>query len=248
VNWHVAAIIVVIAIAAALYFGSRRNYGDGPYAREVAEAIPRIEKGTGLKFKQKPKIELRSKEQVREFLLKKFNEETPAEELKGEEEAYKLLGLLPDSLDLRKFLLAVLTEQVIGYYDPATKVLYVVNGTDDQTVGITITHELVHALQDQYVSLDSIQKSTMDNDRLTAAQAVIEGQAQYEQLSSMGTGSNNIAISVGGRDRIREMIRESMTSMPVLATAPITSAAHAPPLWGCAKDSIAAPLTTIDAT
>jgi len=221
VNWRVAAVVAVIAIAAALYFGSRRNYGDGPYAREVAEAIPRIEKGTGLKFKQKPKIELRSKEQVREFLLKKFNEETPAEELKGEEEAYKLLGLLPDSLDLRKFLLAVLTEQVIGYYDPATKVLYVVNGTDDQTVGITITHELVHALQDQYVSLDSIQKSTMDNDRLTAAQAVIEGQAQYEQLSTMGTGSNNIAISVGGRDRIREMIRESMTSMPVLATAPM---------------------------
>ena len=109
VNWRVAAVVVVIAVAAALYFGSRRNYGDGPYAREVAEAIPRIEKGTGLKFKTKPKIELRSKEQVREFLLKKFNEDTPAEEMKGEESAYKLLGLLPDSMDLRKFLLAVLT-------------------------------------------------------------------------------------------------------------------------------------------
>ena len=83
----------------------------------------------------------------------------------------------------------MLTEQVIGYYDPAAKVLYVVKGADDQTVGITITHELVHALQDQYTNLDSIQKSTTDSDRLTAAQAVIEGQAQFEQLSIMVGGS-----------------------------------------------------------
>ena len=110
------------ALGAALLFAACNRGSDakGPYAREVAEAIPRIEKATGLKFKTPPKVEVRTKEQVKEFLLKKFNEETPAEELKREEEAYKLLGLLPDSLDLRKFLLAVLTEQVTGYYDPAT--------------------------------------------------------------------------------------------------------------------------------
>ena len=49
----------------------------------------------------------------------------------GEETAYKLFGMLPDSMDLRKFLLAVLNEQVVGYYDPATKVLYVVEGADE---------------------------------------------------------------------------------------------------------------------
>jgi hypothetical protein len=164
---------------------------------------------------------VRSREQVREFLLRKFNEDTPAQELAGEEAAYKLLGLLPDSLDLRKFLLAVLNEQVVGYYDPATKVLYVVQGADENTVNITITHELVHALQDQYVNLDSIQKATSDNDRMTAAQAVIEGQAQFEQLSIMLGGSDNVALRVGGRDRIREMIRENQSAMPVFATAPM---------------------------
>ena len=105
----------------------------------------------------------------------------------------------------------MLTEQVIGYYDPATKVLYVVKGADEKTVAITITHELVHALQDQYVNLDSLQKLTGDNDRLTAAQAVIEGQAQFEQLSIMVGGSSNIALRVGGRDRMREMIRENQS-------------------------------------
>jgi hypothetical protein len=195
--------------------------GDGPYAQEVADAVPRIEKATGLQFKHPPKLELRSKEQVREFLLKQFDEATPAAELKGEEAAYKLLGMIPDSMDLRKFLLAVLNEQVIGYYDPATKVLYVVQGADEKLAGITITHELVHALQDQYVNLDSIQHATDDNDRLSAAQAVIEGQAQYQQLSIMLGGSENIALRVGGRDRIREMIRDNQSAMPVFATAPM---------------------------
>jgi hypothetical protein len=195
--------------------------GDGPYASEVADAVPRIETATGLKFKTPPKVELRTKEQVRDFLLKQFDEETPAAELKGEEAAYKLFGLIPDSMDLRQFLISVLTEQVVGYYDPSTKVLYVVQGADEKLAGITITHELVHALQDQYVNLDSIQHATSDNDRLSAAQAVIEGQAQYEQLSIMLGGSENIALKIGGRDRIREMIRENQSAMPVFATAPM---------------------------
>ena len=221
VNRRLAAVIIAVAIGAALFFGRRRSAGEGPYAQEVADAVPRIEKSTGMKFKTPPRVEARSKEQVRAFLLKKFDESTPASEIAGEETAYKLFGLLPDTLDLRKFYLAILTEQVIGYYDPSTKVLYVVQGADEKTLGITITHELVHALQDQYVNLDSLQKSTDDSDRLSALQAVIEGQAQFEQLSIMVGGSSNIAMRVGGRDRIREMIRENQSAMPVFSTAPM---------------------------
>ena len=221
VNVRVAAVVVIAAIAAALYFGRHRGVGDGPYAQEVAEAVPRIEKATGMVFKTPPRVEARDKEQVRAFLVKKFDESSPASELAGEEAAYKLFGLLPDSLDLRKFFLAVLTEQVIGYYDPAAKVLYVVKGADEKTVRITITHELVHALQDQYVNLDSLQKSTIDSDKLSAVQAIIEGQAMFEQMSIMAGGASNIALRVGGRDGMREMIRESQSSQPVFATAPM---------------------------
>ncbi|HEX7981467.1 MAG TPA: hypothetical protein VF461_22845 [Gemmatimonadaceae bacterium] len=196
--------------------------GKGPYAREVAEAIPRIEKATGLKFKTPPKIEVRTKEQVRDYLLEKFNEETPASELAGEEKAYKQLGLIPDTMNLRAFLLRILQEQVVGYYDPATKTLYVVNGADEQIVGVTITHELVHALQDQYANLDSLQKASKDNDRLAAAQALIEGEAQFEQVAIMLGGSENIETRIPGSwERVREQIRNNMGDMPVFATAPM---------------------------
>jgi hypothetical protein len=214
------------ALGAAVLFAACNRGGDaagkGPYAREVAEAMPRIEKATGLKFKTPPKVEVRTREQVKDFLLKKFNEETPASELAGEEKAYKLLGLIPDTMDLRAFLLRILTEQVVGYYDPAAKTLYVVNGADEQIVGVTITHELVHALQDQYANLDSLQKASTDNDRLAAAQALIEGEAQFEQLAIMLGGAENIETRLPGTwERIREEIRNRQGEMPVFATAPM---------------------------
>jgi len=141
-------------------------------------------------------------------------------DLAGEEAAYKRLGMIPDTLKLQPFLESLLEEQIVGYYDPGTKVLYIVEGAAKDMAAITITHELVHALQDQYISLDSVQKVHGDNDRQSAAQAVFEGQAVYEQISIM-LGGSNIAINLpGGWDRIREMIREGQASMPVFAAAP----------------------------
>jgi hypothetical protein len=205
-----------------------RPVGSGPYAKEVAAAIPSIEKSVGLKFKTPPKVESRSKDEVRAFLEKKFNEDLPALELAGAERAYKLFGLIPDTLDLRKFMLGLLTEQVAGYYDPETKVLYVVgaqgNGPGSVTpemISITITHELVHALQDQYFPLDSLEKEHGDNDRTSAVQAVIEGEAVFEQMSAM-LGGNNFAMALpGGWDKVRQMIRDAQGTMPVFSTAPM---------------------------
>jgi len=214
-----AAAAIVLAAVACNRGG---DSGSGPYAREVAEAIPRIEQSTGLKFKSPPKVEARTKEQVRDFLLKQFDEATPAAQLAGEEKAYKLLGLIPDSMNLRAFFVRVLTEQVVGYYDPKAKTLYVVSGADEQVVGITITHELIHALQDQYVNLDSIQKSGASNDRLAAAQALVEGEAQFEQISIMLGGPEQIETRLPGAwDRVREEIRNRQGEMPVFATAPM---------------------------
>jgi hypothetical protein len=202
----------------------------GPYGKEVAKAIPIVESGTGLKFKTPPKLEVKTRDEVRAFLEAKFNEERPALEMAGQEQAYRLFGLLPDTLELAPFLLKLLTEQVAGYYDPSTKVLYVVSdgtgatnspATSPDVLSITITHELVHALQDQYLPLDSIQKLRNDNDRTMAAQAVIEGGATYEQLSAMLGGGNMFARLPGGWDRVRQMIRDSQGQMPVLGSAPM---------------------------
>ena len=199
---------------------SQKPKYEGPYAKEVSEAIPMIERAVGLKFKTPPKLQTRSKEQVRQFVTKQFTDSLAAHDIAGQEAAYKRLGMIPDTMNLQAFLTGLLEEQIVGYYDPHTKVLYVVDGSPQDMATLTITHELVHALQDQYISLDSVQRIRDDNDRLSAAQAVFEGQAVYEQISIM-LGGSNIAINLpGGWERIREMIRENQASMPIFAAAP----------------------------
>ena len=193
---------------------------EGPYATQVAQAVPMIEKAVGLKFKTPPRVETRSKEQVRQYIVKQVSDSQAVRELNGEEAAYKRFGLIPDTLKLQPFLESLLVEQIVGFYDPHTKILYIVDGSPKDLVATIVTHELVHALQDQYISLDSVQKVVGDNDRQSAAQSVFEGQAVYEQIS-IALGGSNIAINLpGGWDRIRDMIRESQASMPVFAAAP----------------------------
>lgn len=191
-----------------------------PVAARVADAVPRLEEVMGLKFKSPPKFEARTKDEVRQFLERRFAEDMPDEELTGSERSYKRLGLIPDTLDLRKFMLSLLTEQIAGYYDPATKVLYVVQGASDEMVSVTVSHELVHALQDQYFNLDSLQKVRRRNDRQVAAQSVIEGQATFEQLASMLGSGTMVANLPGGWDRVRALIRENNSSMPIFSSAP----------------------------
>jgi hypothetical protein len=116
---------------------------------------------------------------------------------------------------------ALLSEQVIGLYDPKTKVLYVVSGASGDQVYLTIAHELVHALQDQYFNLDSLMQAKDDNDRTTAGQSAIEGQATFEMFAVVLGSENAIARLPGGWDRVRQMIREQQGSMPVFAAAPV---------------------------
>ncbi len=93
----------------------------GPFAKQVADVVPAIETAVGLKFKQPPKVESRSKAQVREFVSAQITDPKAAKEFAGITAAYKRLGMIPDSLNLQKFLIDLLEEQIVGYYDPKTK-------------------------------------------------------------------------------------------------------------------------------
>jgi len=196
--------------------------GTGPYADKVAEDVPKIEKALGVKFKTPPKLEIRDREQVRQFVLAKLNEPAVIKQTAAEESVYKLLGMIPDTMHLADALVRVLSEQIMGYYDPKTKVLYVVKDAPEEFVGITIMHELVHALQDQYVNLDSLESVVDDDDRAAAAQAVVEGQAMYEQMYIMAGAGGNIAAQMpGGWESIRATIRETQTTQPVFSSSPM---------------------------
>jgi hypothetical protein len=152
----------------------------------VRQRMPAIERIVGLKFKRTPAVAQRTREQVRDYIVHKLDSDLPAAEFAGAETAYKLFGLIPDSLDLRARLVALLNEQVAGYYDPDSATLFIPAGlVDSFTLRTTVTHELVHALQHQYANLDSLIQQKRANDRRNAAQAVLEGQATLVQTIVM---------------------------------------------------------------
>ena len=55
-------VVCCVALGVAACGGERRPVGEGPYARQIADAIPNIEKAVGLKFKTPPKLETRSED------------------------------------------------------------------------------------------------------------------------------------------------------------------------------------------
>ncbi len=110
-------------------------------------------------------------------------------------------------------------EQVAGFYDPDSTVLYVVRGAEPLMVRLILAHELVHALQDQYTHLNAILKLRRQNDRQMAGQAVAEGQATLASIQALAPGADLSQLSRGW-EQTREAIRSQQAAMPVFAAAP----------------------------
>ncbi len=187
---------------------------------QIAEdVIPQIERVVGLEFDSAPRIAVRSREQMQQYIDGKIESELPPEELDRLSIAYRLLGMMPDTLDLRALLSELYYEQVVGYYDPDSATLFIPEGTDRTFLRLTVGHELVHALQDQHMPLSDLLSVERENDRLVATQAVLEGQATLvSTLDVLPDKSLSSLDEVWAQ--MRETIRDQQTQMPVLASAP----------------------------
>jgi hypothetical protein len=210
-----------LALAALACRGERRPPDPETLSRLVDSLRPRVERATGIQFKSQPRSALRSRAQVRTYLLRKLDEELPSSKLLGLETAYRLFGLLPDTLELRPLLLELYTEQVAGYYDPDSAMLFGVEGADPAQLRVVIAHELVHALQGERIPLDSILEDKSNNDRLAAAQAVLEGQATLAGMKALFPPEVDPTKNPEFWSEYAKQVRGGQASMPVLARAPL---------------------------
>jgi hypothetical protein len=204
--------VVVLAASAALA-------QDDGIQRITRELVPQVERAVGMRFRRPPAVQLRSRDQVRAYLNRKLAEQLPPAELSGVERTYRAFGLTSDTADLRRLMLDLYSEQVAGFYDPDSSVLYVVRGAEPAMVRLVLAHELVHALQDQYTPLNSILKLRRQNDRQMAGQAVAEGQATLASIQALAPGADLGDLTEMWR-RVREGIRSQQEAMPVFSAAP----------------------------
>ena len=168
--------------------------------RSVDEILRFASKDTDLPIEHPVKRQLVGRDQVVAYLEKNMSEDKGAKRLKRSELVLKKFGLLPRDFDLQLFLVALLREQVAGYYDPKTKAVNLLDWLDAEQQKPVLAHELTHALQDQSFNLEKWMKAgDRDLDEIRdptpedferdeigeAREGVVEGQAMVTLVDYM---------------------------------------------------------------
>lgn len=197
---------------------------DRELAELAAALLPDLATRAGMELKEPVRLERRSREQLDRYLRHQLDEELPEEEARATVASYALLGLAPDTLDLRAVLLALYTEQVAGFYEPDSTALFVLDDQPAASLQGVLVHELVHAVQDQTVDLHALTDDSLDNDRRTAAQAAIEGQATLVMLEYLTEQMRGAPVDLSAVPDFSESLRPALEGMrsqfPALAGAP----------------------------
>ncbi len=151
-------------------------------ADAIAEQVATLR---GLPLKAPLERDVRTREQLRDFLIKAISEDYTPEQIEAEASTFKHLGLLPADLDYGDLILNLLTEQIAGFYDPKVKQLYIMTGLASAIQAPTMAHEIFHALQDQHYDLLKLQgpfDPTTHSDFSIARSALFEGDATVLML------------------------------------------------------------------
>jgi hypothetical protein len=183
------------------------------------EVLNQMSQITGLKLLTPLKKSLRSREEIRAYVIKQMNEEKNSAERYADARSAEAFGLLPKSFDLDAFMVDVLTEQVEGLYDPKTQEFYIADWSplDDQRM--VMAHELTHALEDQHFQIEAWVKAARPNeDAELAREAVLEGSAMAAMVDYLMLGTGRSLKDLPDFDF--SMLMGDLTSTPTLKKAP----------------------------
>ena len=164
------------------------------------------------------KKSLRSREEIRAYLLQKMKEDKDANKRYADQKSMEKFGLLPKDYPLEQTLVKVLTEQIAGLYDPDGKEFFIANWNTEADERMVMSHELTHALQDQHFHIDKWTDAAKPNDDAELARdAVVEGSALAAMLDYILRGKGSVR-DLGELDP--SMLMGDPDSSPELAKAP----------------------------
>ena len=149
-------------------------------ADEVMNEMSEI---TGWTLKSPLKKSIRTREEIHAYILKEMDDEKDAKERYASERSAEAFGLLPKNFNLDSFLVDLLTEQIAGLYDPKQHEFYIADWIQPDEQRMVMSHELTHALQDQYFHIEAWTKAAKPNDDAELArESVLEGSAMAGML------------------------------------------------------------------
>src|SRR5438876_1493169 len=185
-------------------------------ADEVLQEMSQI---TGLRLRTPLKKTLRSREDIRAYLIRQMDDDKNPQERYADARAAEAFGLLPEKFDLDPFMVDLMTEQIAGLYDPKAREFYIANWIPLATQKPVMAHELTHALEDQYFRIEEWSKAVHTNgDATLARDAVLEGSAMAAMVDYMLRGTGRSLKDLPAFDP--SMMMGDLASSPKLEQAP----------------------------
>src|SRR5580704_4827219 len=167
------AATALLAPSAQLPAGSNPDF-----LRATDEVLLQMSQLLDLPIKEPLKRTLRSKQEIRDYLIREENEDKDAAQREADSKTLEAFGLIPAGFPLNSFMLDVLTDQIAGLYDPKAKEFYIADWIPLDEQKAVMAHELTHALEDQSFQIDPWIKAARPNDDAELArESVSEGTA-----------------------------------------------------------------------
>ena len=162
-----------------------------PLFQQIEPILEGLSKITGWKVERNVPAEMLSRSKFRHTM----EAHTSPKEVRAQETALKMFGMVPQDFNLAGETVDLMSEQAAAFYDYRKKRLFVLDNTPPgQEQQLALAHELAHALADQHHPLGKYMSAgSPDDDAATARQSVMEGQATwlswaYLSLRSGGKG------------------------------------------------------------
>jgi hypothetical protein len=171
-----------------------------------------------------PKGELRgrvlSRDEMMAYVRRQLRSDVPSVVVRASEQMLFALHAVPEDFDYEVAILSFLQAELAGFYDPKQKIMYLGRDLDPAEWYETLSHELVHALQDQHYDLAGLTKWSLDaGDKLGAVHSLAEGDATSAMfdvmLAPQGVRATDIA-----EDDIESEARKLMQASPADPAVP----------------------------
>lgn len=159
-------------------------------AKRFQDLLAAAEKYRGLSARQPIAAGTLAEPELRKKMAESLAEDLSTDQLKAIEIGAKAFGLIPETLDLSRYLPELLTSQVAGFYDPVRHYLALVQREPSrepqeglEADDVVLVHELTHALQDQHFDLQKFEEIDPLSDASAARAALAEGDATLTMTS-----------------------------------------------------------------
>jgi hypothetical protein len=182
------------------------------------EVLAQMSKLVALPVLSPLKKSIRSRDEIRAYLLRKMKEDKDADKRYADQKTMEKFGLLPKDYPLDQVLVKVLTEQIAGLYDPDSQEFFIADWISPAEQREVMSHELTHALQDQHFHIDKWSDAAKPNDDGELARdSVLEGSAMAAMLDYELDGKGSIR-DLGDFDP--SLLMGDLDSSPELSKAP----------------------------